>query len=124
MKTITGLKEFDHVMWIAKLKHLKSEIVSLESKLAAIASGSSKSNVLARVEHFQNQFIVQKSNVNDILHAIKMDEKNQRYELVMDSPALEKRKSAYPPEKDLAETFEKTMQELKSEFAKFESKWK
>jgi hypothetical protein len=119
MKTAIELKNFDHTLWIAKLKNYKSEIVSLESKLEEIAARSTKPEILAKVEHFQNQFIVQKSNVNDIIHALKMDEKNYRYEMIMNRNELGRKPSEDPKEKDLAETFEKTMKELKSEFEKF-----
>lgn len=121
MKAAIETKNFDHVLWIAKLKHYKNEIVTLESRLEAIANMGGKTEMLAKVEHFQNAFIVQKSNVNDILHAIKMDEKNQRYERIMNP---ESRIQSVSKEKDLAETFEKTMNELKSEFEKFAVKWK
>jgi len=119
MKATIETKDFDHVMWIARLKHYKNELVTLESKLEDIAGKSHRGDVPARVEHFQNQFIVQKSNVNDILHALKMDEKNRRYERVMN---LESHTDN--PVKEKAELFEKTMRELNSDFEKFLLKWK
>ena len=117
MKTAIGIKTFDHALWISKLKNYKNEFVVLEEKLAQINSANpKKTEVLSRVEHFQNQFIVQKSNLNDILHAVKMDEREHNFKeltstLDEDAPA--------PRAQELAKTFEKTMDELKNDFTQF-----
>jgi hypothetical protein len=125
MKTAIELKHFDHAEWIAKLKSYKNEIVLLEKRLQELTSGNLKKESLAQVEHFQNQFIVQKSNVNDILHVVKMDEKQLHYDMVMNPIALDRRKADdQPREKDLVIGFEKTMTELKSDFTKFANRGK
>jgi len=121
MKTATEIKQFDHAEWIDKLKSYKNEIASLEGSLSSLAGVTRKPEVLARVEHFQNQFIVQKSNVNDILHAVKMDQKEAYFELIT-KPNSETRTLAEVRSKDLAETFVKTMDELKNDFSKFMTK--
>ena len=121
MKTATEIKRFDHAEWIDKLKSYKNEIASLEGTLSHLVAVSRKPEVLARAEHFQNQFIVQKSNVNDILHAVKMDQKEAYFELIT-KPNSQSRTLAEDRSKDLAETFEKTMSELKNEFGAFMTK--
>ena len=123
MKTATiEIKHFDHPTWIAKLKSYKNEISSMERRLAELASRANKPNELARVEHFQNQFIVQKSNVNDILHNIKMDDKEFRYEQQHPSSPYEASRGR-EHSRDLAETFERTMIELQSDFESFSNKF-
>jgi hypothetical protein len=121
MKTAVEIKETDHAEWISKLKSYKHELVSLEGSLAELAANSKQREVLARVEHFQNQFIVQRVNVNEILHALKMDEREQLFRSLHPSKnsgsATNARKSIQQ-----AETFEKTMSELTQEFKTFAAK--
>jgi uncharacterized protein (DUF342 family) len=123
MKTATiEISHFDHPAWIAKLKSYKNEIGVLERRLSELASRCQKPNEFARVEHFQNQFIVQKSNVNDILHNIKMDNKEYQYEQISHSPSnVTSRLREHSM--DLATTFERTMIELQSDFESFSSKF-
>jgi hypothetical protein len=121
MKATIESKHLDHVMWIAKMKHYKNELVTLENRLEGLAGNSKKTEYLARLEHFQNQFIVQKSNVNEIIHALKMDEKNVRYNRIV-NPDITERAGSGLNERDRAETFEKNMKELKSDFERFATK--
>jgi hypothetical protein len=123
MKAATEIRHFDHAEWISKLKSFKTEILSLEGRLANIAATHKEKEVLARVEHFQNQFIVQKSNVNEIIHAVKMDEKELHYELISMPKGVER---SHPDDRprDMAEGFEKTMFELRDDFDRFQKKVK
>ncbi len=120
MKTATEIKECDHAEWIDKLKSYKHEIVTLEERLAEIARSTRKTDVLAQVEHFQNQFILQRSNLNDILYAIKLDEKEYHFELISMPKGAEH--TLVSPSFELAEQFEKTMDELKETFTVFEKR--
>jgi hypothetical protein len=123
MKTAIEIKPFDHAAWINKLKSYKHELVNLEESLAELASKSKKREDLARIEHFQNQFIVQRSNVNDVLHALKMDEREHVFRLLHKSKTDKQPVSEHNP-RELAKIFEKTMGELKEEFSSFASKHK
>lgn len=120
MKTATiEVSPLDHPHWIAKLKSHKHDLGKMESRLAELAMISHKPGELARIEHFQNQFIVQKSNVNDVLHHVKMDEKELRFEqLIRSAPGPSHRHS-----KELAEGFDRTMNELKKDFESFVDKF-
>jgi hypothetical protein len=121
MKTATEIKQFDHETWISKLKSYKNEIASLQNTLAEVAAHPRKREVLAGVEHFQNQFIVQRSNLNEILHSLKMDEKDERFEHVTGTHSPERAQHQQHC-KELAEGFENTMSELQAEFHAFLSK--
>ncbi len=62
----------DHTEWLSKLKFYTDEISILKGRLEEIASKNNQQNVLAQVEHFQNQLIVQKNNIDEISHTIKL----------------------------------------------------
>ena len=60
--------------WINRLEFYKEEIEILKERLAEIANKNSSKLVLSEVEHFQNQFIVQRNNIDEIGHLIKLNE--------------------------------------------------
>jgi len=51
----------DHTEWLSKLKFYADEITLMKGRLGELASKNNQSDVLAQVEHFQNQLIVQKT---------------------------------------------------------------
>ena len=55
-------------------QHVQEEIEILKERLAEIANKNSSKLVLSEVEHFQNQFIVQRNNIDEIGHLIKLNE--------------------------------------------------
>ena len=110
----------DHTEWISKLKFYTDEISILKNRLAEIAKKNSHKDVLAQVEHFQNQFIVQKNNIDEISHAIKMDEARIQKEIDINPTASDHRKTeGHSKEKESVEDFEKNFTALRAAFKKF-----
>jgi glycyl-tRNA synthetase len=56
------------------MKFYTDEITILKNRLGEIASKNNQKDVLAQVEHFQNQLIIQKNNIDEISHIINVDE--------------------------------------------------
>ena len=52
----------DHTEWLSKMKFYTDEITILKNRLGEIASKNNQKDVLAQVEHFQNQLIIQKNS--------------------------------------------------------------
>jgi hypothetical protein len=76
------------------------------------------------VEHFQNQFIIQRNNIDELIHAIKSNENLLVKEVEQNPVAVDRRKTAYHEiEKDMVESFEKNFNELRKEFILFSAKW-
>ena len=114
----------DHTEWISKLKFYVDEITVMKGRLGEIASKNNQSDVLAQVEHFQNQFIIQKNNIDEIKHAITIDEDHLIQEINKNPVAVDHRKMPYhAEEKDAVESFEKNFNELREEFKHFAAKW-
>lgn len=110
----------DHKEWLIALAFYKDEIKSFENRLGEVATANTHSDVLTEVEHFQNQFFIQRQNISNLEHAIKHDE-----QLIVDSAkanniATDHRKIEDNTElrTDIA-TFEKNFLELKAELVRF-----
>ena len=110
--------------WLNNLKFYNDEVVIMENRLSEIASKNNSKVVMASVEHFQNQLIVQKQNVDEISHAVRSNEEALQKEIASNPVAADHRKASYhDKEKELVTAFEKNFNELRSEFKTFAAKW-
>jgi hypothetical protein len=113
----------EHTNWYSKLDFFKDEIAILENQLEEIAAKNKKPDILAEVEKFQNQFIIQKDNIDRIRHAVNLDEDKVIKELKrnpnnIDKHSIEEDSSI----EDSINTFEKNFKELRYDFSTFLAK--
>lgn len=114
----------ENTEWMNKLSFYKDEIKILTGRLEEIASKNSDGGVLAEVEHFQNQLIIQRNNIDNIAHEVKMNEESLIEEIKSNTTAVDHRKVEYhAKEQDLVESFEKNFNDLRDEFNRFTAKW-
>jgi len=114
----------EHTDWLSKMKFYTDEISVIKNRLGEIASKNTDKEVLAQIEHFQNQMIIQKNNIDEISHAIKMDEEALQKEIKENPTAVDHRKVVYhAKEKDAVDSFEKNFNEIRNEFKAFAAKW-
>ena len=110
--------------WINKLDFYKQEISILKGRLEELAQKNSSKEVMGEIEHFQNQFIIQRDNIDNILHAVKINEAELIATIESNPVAADHRKVEYHErEQDLVKTFEKNFSSLRQEFKKFAAKW-
>ncbi len=114
----------DHTEWLSKLKFYNDEISIMKGRLGELASKNNQSDVLAQVEHFQNQLIVQKNNIDELAHTIKVDESSLEKEVNKNPVAVDHREMpSHSKEKEAVDAFEKNFNELRAEFKTFAAKW-
>lgn len=114
----------ENTEWTNKLNFYKDEIKIMTGRLEEVASKNSSGEVLANVEHFQNQLIIQRNNIDEALHAVKMNEEELQAEINDNPVAVDRRSVEYHAiEKDMVDSFEKNFNELRSEFNEFVGKW-
>ncbi|MBL7937590.1 MAG: hypothetical protein JNM51_17435 [Bacteroidia bacterium] len=114
----------DHTEWMSKLKFYADEIILMKGRLGELASKNNQSEVLASVEHFQNQLIIQKNNIDELSHTIKLDESVIEKEVNKNPIAVDHREMpSHSNEKEAVEAFEKNFNELRTEFKLFAAKW-
>ena len=61
----------EHQDWLSAIDFYKKEIQILQNRLTELASRNTGDEVMKEVEHFQNQFIVQRNNIDELRHDIK-----------------------------------------------------
>lgn len=110
----------DHKLWLNTLDFCKDEIAILERRMEEIAARNTVGEVLAELEHFQNQYIRQREVIDEMRHELKQHE-NALEKEVRDHPiAVEHRLfNDHGAHRDAMATFEKIYRELKDEFMRW-----
>lgn len=114
----------ENAEWVQKLDFYKVQVGSLQRRLEEISEKNSASDVLAEVEHFQNQFIVQRNNIDEIRHMVNENERELVAEINSNPVAVDHRKVEYhSKEKEAVDSFEKVFNDLHDDFIRFAAKW-
>ena len=122
--TNTAQLGLEHKEWISKLDFYIEELHIMENRLTEVATKNSSIEARAGMEHFQNQFIVQKNNIDELKHKIKeeahlaFNDASQHAGRV-EEHRIEEYKTMGAEIKD----FEKVVNELRHEFNQYLSKW-
>jgi vacuolar-type H+-ATPase subunit H len=114
----------DHLEWLKSIDFYEDEFDTLEKRLMEIADKNSGHEVMAGVEHFQNQFIVQRNNIDELRHSIN----EHAGKVSADAKAHAGKMETYligehDRVKDQFNIFEKIVKELRHEFNLFLAKW-
>jgi hypothetical protein len=113
-----------HNDWLRALDFYKGEIAILDERLQEIAAKNTSHEVSAQVEHFQNAFILHRSNIEELQHAINLNLKKIAEEAETQNgfisgelvAQLEKEMQGFKDE-------EKEINELRHAFNLFASEW-
>jgi len=115
---------FEHEVWKKRMEFYKIELKFFTERLEEIVSRYTDQEVLKGIEHFQNQFILQRDVLDVFVHDIKMHEQELVDEVNSNPVAVDHRLLEDHPEKRAGYmTFIKLYDELKLEFMDFLSKW-
>ena len=110
--------------WMSNLLFYRDEIKVMENRLQEIASKNTSKEVLSQVEHFQNQFVIQKETIDTIKHEINLSNDLITLEANKNMTAIDHREiKDHSIVRDNMESFEKVFHSLKTEFNTFLSKW-
>jgi hypothetical protein len=113
----------EHKQWLNNLNFYKDEIAIMQNRIAEIAAKNSSKEVLANVEHFQNQLIVQKEQMDILSHEIKLHEQSLEKEVNKNETAIDHRKfPSHPEEAEKIKTFDTMFDLLRKELNVFLSK--
>ena len=114
----------ENVTFMQKLFFYKDEIAVMKTRIAEVASKNSSKDVLAQIEHFQNQLIVQANNIDMIKHDVAQNEKRLEANINKNETASDHRKvDDHFFEREQVEGFEKHFNELRAELKAFLAKW-
>ena len=100
----------ENLEWLKKLVMYADEIKNMQSRIEEIATNNTSRTVMPRIEHFQNQLIIQKHRINSLKHSIKNNDK------MLNADSAE---SDHASEKDKVDTFERIIKDLHTELNEF-----
>lgn len=109
---------------IRNLEFYEQEFTILQKRLEEIAKDNTGHEVAVSIERFQNQFLIQNNNIDELKHKIKENLKNIEQQVMssagfVDQDAMSLNANLY--EQYL--TLEKIVNEIRHEFNRFASKW-
>ena len=114
----------EHNQWLKGLDFYRDDISILEKRLLELASANTGSEVALGIEHFQNQFLIQRNTIDELRHAIREHMSAFGKTVAAEEPAWEVRHTAdHESLKDGYDSFDKVMNELRQEFNAFLSRW-
>lgn len=110
----------EHTNWSKKLNFVKDEIASYKNRLEDVVQANTKTEVLAELEHFQNQFIRQNEVIDELLHDINAEEAKVVASAKSNIVASDHRRMDENTELvERMETFNKLYDELKNDFTSY-----
>lgn len=123
-KTSIYLQHGEHTEWLNKLSFYTDDIAIMQTRLEEVSSKNTAHEIRKEIEHFQNQFIIQKAHIDDMHQLIKKDEKHIQANILDNPVASDHRKTEdHVVERESIESLETTINELRQEFKTFLSKY-
>ncbi|MBA3680374.1 MAG: hypothetical protein H0W73_04285 [Bacteroidetes bacterium] len=109
--------------WMNNLLFYRDEIKIMKGRVAEIASKNTSKDRLAQVEHFQNQLLIQRGQIDTLKHAINLDNDSIDKEIKKNAIALEHRSiKDHDTTRENMVAFEKNFSSLKLELNTFLNK--
>lgn len=119
MKEQLNQMHSEHAQWQSKIKELKSQLLKCNDQLAEMVMAKPDTELLALIEHFQNQFTIQREVLDIMRHDFKQHENaieaHQREEMNQ----LEKLNEFHIKSKERLDEYDRIFSELKDEFSNF-----
>lgn len=114
----------NNIEWASNLAFYKDELKIMEKRLKEIVSKNTSKEVLAQAEHFQNIFIIQKDQIDQINHAINLDNDMIDKEINKNTIAVDRRSIAdHTSLREQMKSFDHIYNSMKINFNTFLSKW-
>jgi hypothetical protein len=113
-----------HLDYLNRLEFYTEEIAILKERLSEVTAKNTDKEVLKQVEHFQNQFIIQRNNIDELKHTIKIHENELQMDVAKNPTAVDHRKVIVDDKtQDFMRYFEQNFNELRKEFNLFLRDW-
>ena len=114
----------DHTDWLSSIDFYKNEFDILEKRLVEVAGKNNGSEPMAWVEHFQNQFLIQRNNMAELRHSIHDHTGKVSSDAKLHAGKMETGLAGeHDDMKERFAHFEKIVKDLRAEFNQFLSKW-
>lgn len=123
VKTIKELHD-EHKIWLNKLLFYQDELIIMAGRIAEVEKKNSSDEVHALVDHFQNQFVIQKEQIDILKHDIRSHELFLEGAIIKNHDSIDQEKfSDHKKHRESILVFEKIFNDLRGELIQFLSKW-
>lgn len=110
--------------WLKRLDFYKEEIQILRERLEELTLKNTDAEFLKSVEHYQNQFLIQRNHIDELSHDIRLNEGKLVHEILHNPVAVDHRKvENHDTEADFMGYFEKNFATIRAEFNQMAAKW-
>jgi predicted nucleic acid-binding Zn-ribbon protein len=110
----------EHGEWKKNLEFVRDEIKTFKNRLEEVASQNSKTEVMAKLEQFQNQFIRHEEVIDELVHDVNAEEHKIVENAKANNVATDHRKADENEELvGRINRFDKIYQDLKSDFNRY-----
>ena len=72
----------EHNDWLRALTFYDEELDTMEKRLAEVAAKNTSIEARGGVEHFQNQFIIQRNSIDELQHDIRINLQQLAHQVV------------------------------------------
>ncbi|HEX9150478.1 MAG TPA: hypothetical protein VF842_00245, partial [Flavobacterium sp.] len=114
----------EHKTWLNKLAFYEDELKIMDNRILEVAKKNTAKEVRSLADHFNNQLIIQKEQIDILTHDIKS------HELYLEAAALDNPNSIdtekffdHKKHRESIATFEKLFKDLREDLIEFLSKW-
>lgn len=113
----------ENVEWLKQAGFYKDELTILGKRIAEVASRNTSKEIQTQIEHFQNQLIIQKNQLDYLQHNIKQQENEVEENIRQNPTAVDRRKmDDHSALRDEVTTFDKLFKSMRSEMMEFLSR--
>lgn len=124
MSYTTPTSEHQHSAWIKTLGFYEDELALIEKRLTELAGKNTQKEVSANIEHFQNQVVVQRNNIDEFKHRINEHTHEVFVDISNHAGKVEESKiSEHKQLESSVNQLEKVINDLRQEFNAFASTW-
>ena len=110
----------EHVAWLQQTGFYRDELTIMGRRLSEVASRNNSKEIQVQVEHFQNQLIIQRNQLDYLHHNIKQEENQVEDNIRQNPTAADHRKmDDHVKLRDDVEIFDKIFKELRRELNEF-----
>ncbi len=110
--------------WTNSLLFYTDDVKIMKGRLAEVAAKNTSRDVLAQVEHFQNQLLIQGNAIDTLKHEINLSNDTIHKEVNKNGTAVDHRKiKDHTVIRDNMVSFENIFKTLRHEFNEFIGKW-
>jgi hypothetical protein len=114
----------EHHDWMRALEFYKQELDILTKRLSEVSTQYTRTEVKADVEHYQNQFLIQRNNIDELMHDFKEHDVHIHEDVVKMAQHVSNRTLAeHDNLRDRYFRFEKFIHEMRHDFNRFLSRY-